>query len=253
MVLAVAFVANVSNPVLPLNGGAVGQIDEPPVFTEAVFGFVNVTGRLFNVSVSSVSIGPYMLNRVPADGRSAAYFVVCYQVDSCLIGFYVINDSAIHDYVGSVSSVPVRVSLSDGEAVRGSVAMKENPVAEPGPSSGLIAMEATVYASWRVLETDSNLSAWILLNDSVTSPIVQVTIGDRTVNSSYFARQTISVTLLNGTLETILGPIIIHGPVVYYVMENAGHQLPVTLWLQGGGQVNFTLLAESWVYTVLRP
>ncbi|MGD1055250.1 MAG: hypothetical protein ABR867_04110 [Nitrososphaerales archaeon] len=251
MVLAVAFVADISNPVLPFTGGAVGQVDEPPVFTEAVFGFFNVNGRLFNVSVSSVSMGPYALNQVPKGRGSAAYLVLCYQADSCLIGFYTINDSAIHDYIGSVSSVPFDVSLSNGEVVRGNLAVEENPSAGPGPGSGLIATKTTVYASGRVLE--SNLSAWILLNESITSPIVQVTIGDQTVNSSYFTRRTYSVTLPNGTMQTVLGPIVfLHGPVVYYVMENAGRQLPVTLWLEDGGRVNSTLLAESLDATYLR-
>jgi hypothetical protein len=250
MVIAVALVADVSNPVLPLNGGAVSQINAPPVFPEGVFGYVNVTGRLFNVSVSSVSMGPYALNQVPAGGGSAVYLIMCYEVDSCLIGFYVINDSAIHDYVGSASSVPVDVSLSDGDVVRVSVAVEENPVAESGPGPGLIAMKTTFYASGRVLK--SNLSAFIVLNDSIASPIVQVGIGDRTVNSSYFTRQTISATLPNGTLWTVPGPLVIYGPVVYYVMENAGRQLPVTLWLEDGGRVNLTLLAESMVSTFLR-
>lgn len=250
MVLVVALVADVSNPVLPLTGGAVGQVDEPPLLAEGVFGFVNVTGRLFNVSVSSMSMGPYALNQVPAGRGSAVYIVMCYEADSCLIGFYTINDTAIHDYVGSASSVPIDVSLSDGEAVRGSVVVEENPVAAPVPNGGLIAMKATFYASGRVLE--SNLSALIPLNDSTASPIVQVIIGDQTVNSSYFARQTISVPLSNSISETVLGPLMIHGPIVYYVMENAGRQLPVTLWLEGGGRVNFTLLAVSMDATYLR-
>jgi hypothetical protein len=251
MVLIVAFVADMSNPVLPLNGGAVGQVDEPPIYAESVFGYVNVTGHLFNVSVSSMSMGPYALNQVPAGRGSTVYAVVCYEADSCGIGFWAINDSAIHDYIGSVSSVPVEISLSDGEIVRGSVAVEENPVAVSVPNGGLLAMKATFVASGKVSE--SNLSAWIPLNDSIASPIVQMTVGDQTVNSSYFTRQTYSVTLPNGTLQTVQGPIVIlKGPSVYYVMENAGRQLPVTLWLEGGGQVNLTLLAESLDITYLR-
>lgn len=250
MVLAVALVADVSNPTLPLTGGAVGQVDEPPFLAEGVFGFVNVTGRLFDVSVSSMSMGPYALNQVPAGRGTAVYFVMCYKANSCLIGFYAINDTAIHDYVGSVNSVPIDVSLSDGEAVRGSVAVEENPAVGSGLDGGLLAMKATIYASGRVLQ--SNLSAWIPLNESITSPIVRVAIGDQTVNSSYFKHQTVPVTLPNGTMLTVPGPtVIVHGPVVYYVMENAGRQLPVTLWLEDGRQVNSNLLAESMDATYL--
>lgn len=252
MVLAVAFVADVSNPVLPFTRGAVGQVDEPPFLAEGVVGFVNVTGRLFDVSVSSVSMGPYALNHVPADRGIAVYFVICYQADSCLIGFYTLNDSAIHDYVGSVSSVPVDLSLSNGEVVRGNLAVEENPTPGPTPNGGLVAMKTMVYASGRVLE--SNLSAWIPLNESITSPIAQVTVGDQTVDSSYFSRQTIPVSLPNGTIQRVPGPtVIFHGPVVYYVMESAGRQLPVTLWLEGGRRVNLTLLAESFDAIYLKP
>jgi hypothetical protein len=259
MVLAVALVADVSNPalpsttgaVLPLNGGTVSQVNEVPVFADAVFGYFNVTGRLFNVSVSSINMGPYALNQVPAGGGSTVYVVVCYGEDSCGIGFYAINDSVIHDYVGSVSSVLVDVSLSDGDVVRGSMAVEESPVAEQVPNGGLIAMKTTFYASGRVLE--SNLSAVIPLNGSIASPIVQVGIGNQTINSSYFTRQTIPWSLPNGTIQMVSGPIMIHGPVVYYVMENAGRQLPVTLWLEGGGRVNLALLAESWDATYLTP
>jgi len=254
MVLAVALVADVSNPTLPLIGGTVSRVSKGPFSREVASGYVNVTGRLFNVSVSSVSMGPYALNQVPASGGSTYYLVQCYEEDSCGIGFSTINDSSIHNYVGSVSSVPIDVRLSDGDVVRGSVAVVENLVSESLPN-GLIAQRLMIYESGRLLE--SNLSAWIPLNDSTLNdsigPTVQVTIGNQTVNSSYFTRQTVSLPLSNGTEEVLFLHLILHGPVVYYVMENAGRQLPVTLWLEGGGQVNFTRLAESWVYTVLRP
>ena len=252
MVLAVALVVDVSNPALPLTGGVVGQVDEPPFLADAAIGYINVTGRLFDVSVTSMSMGLFALNQVPAVGGTTVYLVTCYEANSCGIEFYAINDSAIHDYVGSLSSVPVDVSLSNGEAVRGSVAVEENPVVERGPNAGLLAIKATFYESGQVVR--SNLSAWMGVNDSIASPIVEVSIGDQTVNSSYFTRQTIPVQLPNGTVQTVLGPAVtLHGPVVYYVMENAGRQVPVTLWLEGGGQVSFTLLAESWDATYLTP
>lgn len=98
----------------------------------------------------------------------------------------------------------------------------------------------------------SNLTAILPLNDSITSPVVQVAIGGQTVNSSYFTRQTVPIPLPNGTRLVVHGPLMIRGPVVYYEMENAGRKLQVTLWLENGDRLNLTFLAESWVLTYLR-
>jgi hypothetical protein len=237
---------------LPVTGGIVGRAFFPQASTTLVTGYVNVTARLFNVSVSSMSFGPYALNQVPGGNRIVAYAVSCFEISSCSIAFSVVNDSTINNYVQSLHSVLVDIRLSNGEVVRGNATVLDHPTPAPTPTSGSwILGELTRITSDGVVK--SNLSAYVPLNDSVSSPVVQVTIGSQTVNSSFFVRPTVPITLPNGTKTLVQGQLLLlHGPIVYYVMQNAGHMLPITISLRSGERVSLSLLASSLVYTYLQ-
>jgi hypothetical protein len=236
---------------LPTDGGRVGPVNQPPIFTNAVFGYMNVSARLFNVSVSSMTLGLYDLNSLVGANRTVMYSVACFEANSCAIGFWVTNDTAVHDYVASANSVSLNLRLSDGETVAGSVTAVDRPVVEPGPNGGLFAERWDFISSGRVIM--SNLSAIVPLNATDSSPITQLSIGGRTVNSSYFTRQTYTFPLLNGSESVIQGPLEVHGPIVYSIMQNAGHVMLVTISFEDGGQTNLSLLVYSVIFTALRP
>jgi len=250
LVLA-SFIAQLHGPApLSATGGAVGQVNQPPFLSEAIFGYVNVSTRLFNVSVTSMSFGPYALNQILGGNRTVVYIVACFEIDSCAIAFWAINDATIHDYLGSGRSVPVDVGLSNGESVRGNATVQGEPVALAVPNGDMVASKVNYIVSGKT--TGSNLPVSIPINDSVKSPITRVTIGDQTVNSSYFTRETYPLYYPNGTMTTIQGPLTVMGPIVYYVMQNAGNSLPVILWFGNGRLANMSLSIQSEVTTFLQ-
>ena len=230
-------------------GGQVGPIDQPPFFAEAVFGYVNVTAHLFNMSVSRLNLGPYVLDSLAGANRTVAFFVACFQVDSCSIGFWVTNDAALHDYVLSASSVPVNARLSNGDTVSGSITAVDRPILEPGPNGGLVAERLDFISSGRVVR--SNLTAVIPLNATNASPVVKVSVGGTTIDSSYFTRPTYHLPLPNGNESVIQGPLELRGPVVYYIMQNVGRFLPVIVSFENGERTNLSLLASSVIITGL--
>ena len=249
--IAMVVAAGAVGSVAPLPGsGEVGPVDEPPLFADAAFGYANVTADLYNVSVSSVTFGPYALNGLATGNRTVIYSLACFG-DSCSVGFWVINDTAFHDYVASVNSAYVTATLSNGELVSGRLADGGGPVVEPlpGPNGGIVAEEWVSMSPGGVVA--SNMAV-VPLNATDSSPVVQVTVGGRTISSSYFSRQSLQLPQPNGTAEVLEGPLELHGPIVYYIMQEAGRTVPVTVTFEDGRQTSLALPALSIVFSYLR-